>query len=71
MQQEQEKTEVLESTDGVAVPEELTKSYYFGFGGFHPKWLQVLANRKVFAFLTCCVAVLQLGLVQGECIFMR
>lgn len=48
------------------VPPELLKTYYCGFGPFHPKWLQFFAKKKVFTILLCTFAFIQGSIVSGK-----
>ena len=41
------------------------KVYYYGCGPFHPKCLQILANKKFFTFLLSLFAFLQGSIVSG------
>ena len=50
----------------VTTPPELLKTYYFGCGPFHPKWLQVLANKKFFTILLCAFAFFESTVVTGK-----
>ena len=64
--EEEEDEELQQETEEVVqVPPDLLKSYYFGCGPFHPKWLQVFANKKFFTFLLCLFAFLQGSIVSG------
>ena len=47
------------------VPPDLLKRYYCGFGPCRPKWLQVMANKKIFTLLLCLFAFLQGAVVSG------
>ena len=48
-----------------SAPPDLLKTYYFGCGPCHPKWLQVFAKKKFFTFLffsfTCLLASVASG----------
>ncbi len=48
------------------IPADLLKPYYYGVGACHPKWLQILANKKFFTALLCLFAFIQGSLVSGE-----
>ena len=41
-------------------------TYYFGFGKWHPKWLQKFANAKFFTFILCINSLVEGALVSGE-----
>ena len=43
-----------------------TRAYYFGCGPCHPRWLQVLANPKVYTFLLCLFVVVDGAIVSGK-----
>ena len=43
-----------------------TRVYYFGCGPCHPRWLQVLANPKVYTFLLCLFVVVEGAIVSGK-----
>lgn len=62
---DEEETET-EQDDDIDVPPELLKHYYVGCGPYHPKWLQVLANKKVFTLLLCAFAITEGALVTGK-----
>lgn len=40
--------------------------FYFGCGPFHPGWLQVLADPKVYTFVLCLFGVVEVATVSGE-----
>lgn len=40
--------------------------YHFGCGAFHPGWLQVLADPKVYTFVLCLFGVVEGATVSGE-----
>ena len=48
-----------------AVPEDLLKSYYFGCKSWHPRGLQVLANKKFFTFILCLFTLIEGAVVSG------
>ena len=55
-----------EVEDTMNVTSDLTeKVYYYGCGPFHPKCLQILANKKFFTFLLSLFAFLQGSIVSG------
>lgn len=55
-----------QSERNYAVPDELLKTYYFGCRGFHPRWLQVLANKKFFTFILCLFTLIEGAVVSGN-----
>ena len=64
--EEEEDEELQQETEEIVqVPPDVLKLYYFGCGSFHPKWLQILANKKFFTFLLCLFAFLQGSIVSG------
>ena len=48
------------------VPPDLLKRYYCGFGPCRPKWLQVMANKRIFTLLLCLFAFVQGSVVSGK-----
>lgn len=54
------------SKDFVKVEEPRSINYYFGFRCWHPQWLQVLANAKVFTFCLCVASIIRGALVSGK-----
>ena len=47
-------------------PEGTRQQFYFGVWGWHPKWLQVLANAKFFTFILCVNGFVEGALVSGK-----
>ena len=42
------------------------REYYCGCGPWHPPWLQVFRDARVFTFLLCLFATIEGALVSGE-----
>ena len=61
-QQQSPKTDAAQS----GKEDETEREYYFGIGSWHPPWLQLLRDARVFTFLLCLFSTVEGALINGN-----
>ena len=58
-------TEREEDSEDEQSKQPTQKEYYCGLGPWHPPWLQVLRDGRVFTLLLCLASIIEGALVTG------